>query len=145
MTIEKRIERLVKNWDFIPDSFKSYLRPAEYRKDIDGLKKEEHFVILLIDRQKPSVIASYDFDEERIGITRSGKIVYGFDSGCSCPTPWEDTYPDCYKVAKDWKEFVAPSLRGFEDGAFEAALVKIEEIEEAFAKEKFNQKIRNIR
>lgn len=22
----------------------------------------------------------------------------GFDSGCSCPSPWDDSYPDCYEV-----------------------------------------------
>lgn len=103
--IEQKLKKLVKNWDKIPDEFKSNLKPNNYSQQIGNLKMEEHFVILLLDRQKPSVAASYDFDEERIGITKTGKIVWGFDSGCSCPSPWDDSYPGCYEVSKDWKEF----------------------------------------
>ncbi|MCL5072314.1 MAG: hypothetical protein M1308_15695, partial [Actinobacteria bacterium] len=32
-------------------------------------------------------------------------FIWGFDSGCSCPIPWEDNYPACYSVNKEWKEF----------------------------------------
>jgi hypothetical protein len=32
----------------------------------------------------------YDFDESMFGITEDGKLIYGGDSGCSCPTPWDE-------------------------------------------------------
>lgn len=40
-------------------------------------------VIWLVDRQKPSVDQSYDFDQERFGLTREGEVIWGFHSGCS--------------------------------------------------------------
>lgn len=40
-------------------------------------------VLWFINRQKPSIEACYDFDEERFGITIDGNIIWGFDSGCS--------------------------------------------------------------
>jgi hypothetical protein len=97
---------IIKNWDRIPDKFKTYLKPQKWSNNIDGLKSDEHFVILLINRQKPSIECCYDFDEERIGVTRTGKIVWGFDSGCSCPIPWDDSYPDWANVSATWKEFI---------------------------------------
>ena len=56
----------------------------------------------------------WDFDEERLGINRFGEIIWGFDSGCSCPSPWDDSYPDCYDVEKTWKEFVIANQDGIE-------------------------------
>jgi hypothetical protein len=63
-----------------------------------------------MDRQRPSVEQSYDFDEERFGVTKQGNIIWGFDSGCSCPSPWskEDFGDDNYYV-KTWKEFIIES------------------------------------
>lgn len=108
---------------------------------IKGLSKEEHFVVLLVDRQKPSVCRDYDFDEERIGITKTGKVVWGFDSGCSCPTPWSDNYPECYKTDKNWKEFIvsvektSKELNGsFDAGWSEEAKAKVKEIKKEVAK-----------
>jgi hypothetical protein len=40
-------------------------------------------VYWLINRQRPSVEPSYDFDEERFGVTLCGEIIWGFHSGCS--------------------------------------------------------------
>ncbi len=106
--MKKEIAWVIKNWGIIPDRFKSSLKPDSYYGDkgaVPGLGIEEHVVIMLLDRQKPSVERCYNFDEERIGITKTGKIIWGFDSGCSCPSPWEDSYPNCYKVSKEWREF----------------------------------------
>lgn len=63
-----------------------------------SLEGQDHEVCWILDRQKPSVYPSYDFDEERLGVTKEGKVIVGFDSGCSCPSPWDDSYPDCYEV-----------------------------------------------
>lgn len=60
-------------------------------------------VVWILNRQKPSVCQSYDFDEERLGITDHGKIIYGFDSGCSCPVPWVDCRDSVY-TEKTWKQ-----------------------------------------
>lgn len=103
-TIEEGIKWIVRNWDSINDEEKTDLRPNRY-SSIDNLSTEEHIVILLVDRQKPSVERDYNFDEERIGVNRKGKVIWGFDSGCSCPSPWYDSFPKCYNVSKTWKEF----------------------------------------
>jgi len=63
---------------------------------------EERRVVWILDRQKPSVEPSYDFDEERLGITMDGKLIYGFDSGCSCPIAWSDCGDQVY-TEKTWK------------------------------------------
>lgn len=131
--IAKEIDWLVKNWDKIPDTFKTNLQNEGYRSHgalVPDVPLEEHIVILLLDRQKPSVAQSYDFDEERISITRSGKVVWGFDSGCSCPSPWDDRYPNCYTCTKTWKEF-SINLNDFDPGAVEECLEKIAEIRAA--------------
>lgn len=101
---EKDIEWIKNNWEKIPDNCKTNLIPDRYKGTIKDLPMDEHIVVLLLDRQKPSVVRSYDFDEERLAITRTGKIIWGFDSGCSCPTPWSDSYPNCYEFKKSWKQ-----------------------------------------
>ena len=126
--IEQAIDWIVENWNNIPDKYKTLIKPEEYQ-NISGLNLEEHFVILLVARQKPSIVPSYDFDEERIGITNTGKIVWGFDSGCSCPEPWLDSYPDCYEVSKSWKEFVV-NLKDFDSGIIEECLQTIQDIKQ---------------
>lgn len=92
--ITKEIAWLVKNWKNIPDTFKTKIQ--------DGKDSE---VILLLDRQKPSRERDYSFDEERISINEKGQVIWGFDSGCSCPIPWRDNAPDCYTCTATWKEF----------------------------------------
>lgn len=91
---KNEIESLIENISKIPEEF--FIRT-------DGNK---YRVIWFINRQKPSIEASYNFDQERFGITADGKIIWGFDSGCSCPSPWsqEDYGDDSYNL-KTWKEF----------------------------------------
>lgn len=101
----KELNWIVRNWDKIPNGFKTLLKPEGHKRDISNLSPDEHIVVLVLDRQKPSIEFNYDFDEERIGITQKGTIVWGFDSGCSCPIPWNDHYPNCYRISKTWKEF----------------------------------------
>jgi len=67
-------------------------------------------VYWLLDRQKPSVEPDYSFDEERLGIREDGEIIFGFDSGCSCPTPWED---EPYEV-KTFKQFMMEADKVFD-------------------------------
>ena len=112
VNIEDGVKWIVGSWDSVPDEYKTDLRPDKYSL-IENLSKEEHFVVLLVSRQKPSVQAYYDFDEERIGVTKKGQLIWGFDSGCSCPTPWQDSFPKCYNLSKTWKEFEI-NLKGIE-------------------------------
>lgn len=91
---KEQIEKLLSNLDKVPDEF--FVRT-------DGGKYE---VIWFMDRQRPSVESSYDFDMERFGITKDGKVIWGFDSGCSCPIPWSQSdYGDHNYFTKTWKEF----------------------------------------
>jgi hypothetical protein len=69
--LKTKIETLKKALRFIPDEF--FIRT-------DGGHYE---VLWFINRQKPSVSQSYDFDEERFGLTKDGRLIWGFDSGCS--------------------------------------------------------------
>lgn len=113
------VEWIVRNWEKIPDKFKTDIRPG--KAEVPELRTEGHIVVLLLDRQKPSVKSNYEFDEERIGVNRFGEVVWGFDSGCSCPTPWYDSYPDCYDVKKTWKEFTVDCCEVGFDSDFLAA------------------------
>lgn len=127
-----------KNWNVIPDKFKENLKPSRY-SNIDGLKEEGHIVVLIIDRQKPSVGSCYDFDEERIGINRFGQVIWGFDSGCSCPTPWDDSYPNCYNVEKNWKQFEV-NLDKFDRDLEKDATLKFEKIKKSLSELKQEHK-----
>jgi hypothetical protein len=128
VNIKKDIDWIVKNWDKIPDTFKTNLKCGD--RLISDVKMEEHIVILLLDRQKPSVERCWSFNEERISVTRTGKIIWGFDSGCSCPQPWHDTYPNCYSCSNSWKEFVLNAEK-FDHGAIDGCLKRIEEIKKS--------------
>ena len=88
---KEQIEKLIEERGYIPDEFWVKAEKADYS------------CLWFISGQKPSVEAFYDFDEERFGITKDGKIVWGYDSGCSCPSPWDDNF-DGYNV-KDEKQF----------------------------------------
>lgn len=126
--MEKIIKWIVKNWDKIPDEYKINLQNDGYRSngEIPGVKKEEHVVVMLLDRQKPSVSASWDFDMERISVTRTGRIIWGFDSGCSCPSPFDDSYPNCYSCGS-YKEFQI-SEKDFDPDWLAECTAKFEEI-----------------
>lgn len=76
--MKEKLEKLLLNIEKIP---------TEMWEQTDGGKYK---VIWLLNRQRPSVEQCYDFDEERLGITNDGRIIWGFDSGCSCPTPWSE-------------------------------------------------------
>lgn len=131
--MEAIVNWIVENWEKIPDNFKADIHGESYHRqssDIAGLKMEEHIVILLIDRQKPSVQRDYSFDEERIAITKMGKIIWGFDSGCSCPSPWHDNYPNCYCVSEGYKEFILEA-KGFDEDWLKECEEKFEEIKKA--------------
>ncbi len=100
---KNEIKKLIENRHKVPD---------EFWVKTDGGTYE---VIWFMDRQKPSVEQSYDFDEERFGITRDGQVIWGFDSGCSCPSPWSqsDFGDDSYQV-KEWREFSVPTEEAFD-------------------------------
>ena len=61
-------------------------------------------------------------------------MVWGFDSGCSCPVPWVDSYPECYEVTKSWKEFVV-DLKQFDEGTIEECEEVIQKIKEEVRKD----------
>jgi len=106
MEMRSMVRWIKRHWEEIPDKYKQNIKPDnEYSVNVKSLNADGHLVVLLVDRQKPSVYANYSFDEERFGVNRYGEIIWGFDSGCSCPCPWNDEYPGCYDVAKTWKEF----------------------------------------
>ncbi|HJX50982.1 MAG TPA: hypothetical protein VJ438_05975 [Candidatus Nanoarchaeia archaeon] len=133
MITETDISWIVENWDKISKEFKTSISQDKsnyYGKQQKpkGLDDDENEAIFLLSRQKPSIEQDYSFDEERIGITNKGKIIWGFDSGCSCPTPWEDNYPNCYNIEKTWKEFIVKDLKDFDGGYMEEMEKRLIEI-----------------
>lgn len=139
MITQTDIDWIVTNFLVIDSKFKTSLIVRDGWNNTDpikakpkGLSEDDNEAVFLLDRQKPSEEVSYDFHEERIGITSKGKIIWGFDSGCSCPTPWEDHYPGCYEVTeKTWKEFVVKDISGFDGGYMEEMEKRLQEIKEA--------------
>lgn len=136
--MEEVVKYIVENWDNIPEDFKQDIRPSKYdytKREyttsgvafVPGIPEEDHTVVMLLDRQKPSVPQDYDFDEERIGVAKSGAIIWGFDSGCSCPSPFDDSYPDCYNLDKTYKEFIL-TPKDFDPDWEEQCVSKLEEI-----------------
>lgn len=100
----KEIEELLANLDRIPDEFFVRTDGGKYR------------ALWIMSRQKPSVEANYTFDEERFGITNDGRVIWGFDSGCSCPSPWgSDSYGDDYST-REWKDFEVNPETAFDAG-----------------------------
>ena len=86
-------------------------------------------VLWLLDRQKPSVEACWDFDEERFGITKDGKIIWGFDSGCSCPSPWSAAdFGDASYNVREWKEFELGKFPEFDEKWKEEIIENIDKI-----------------
>lgn len=98
---KEQIEELIENRSKLPE--------RAWKKTDGGMYE----VIWFMDRQKPSVEIDYSFDEERFGLTSDGKIIWGFDSGCSCPLPWNDCGDGVYHV-KEWKEFQVSSQEAFD-------------------------------
>jgi hypothetical protein len=130
--LQTEIEWVVENFSRIPEKYKRNIMPRG-RENLQELNDDAHIVVLLLDRQKPSVQPNYDFDEERIGINKYGQVIWGFDSGCSCPISWVDHYPECYNISRSWKEFVV-NLKDFDRGAIAEMLNAIKEIKEEVSK-----------
>lgn len=102
--MEQNKIKLIEMVELIQSNF-----PAFHKDDTFVLDKKEYEVVWLMDRQKPSVGACYDFDEERMGIghvigTADYAFIVGTDSGCSCPSPWNDNFPECYSVCTTFQE-----------------------------------------
>lgn len=98
--LEKGIAKLVKNLNKIPDEFWTRAEPSEY------------LAIWFMSRQRPSVEQDYSFDEERFGITKEGSIIWGFSSGCSCPSPWSNDSGEY--TTSSYKEFDLGKDYGFD-------------------------------
>lgn len=112
--MKEKLQTLLENISKIPEQYWSITERQMYK------------VVWLLDRQKPSVAQCYDFDEERLGITSDGKIIWGFDSGCSCPSPWYDAGDENYKT-NTYKEFFI-SLPDFDTDWDKQSSNKIDEI-----------------
>ncbi|MDP1570799.1 MAG: hypothetical protein Q8L86_12445 [Vicinamibacterales bacterium] len=81
--IKEKLRRLIERRHLIPDEFW-----------VDGR--------LWVLDQEDGTAGAYEVSQERLGITRSGEIVWGFSSGCSCWSGWEN---GDYCPTKSYKEF----------------------------------------
>jgi hypothetical protein len=69
---------------------------------------EDHGLTVIGELDDPN--ACYSFDLLVVWQHDDGRILYGIDSGCSCPSPFEDVYSsdEFTEVTNDkWKEFEA--------------------------------------
>lgn len=133
MEMTKMVEWITENWDKIPNEYKTDIKPDRSVQTLNDVVREGHIVVLLLDRQKPSIEPDYSFDEERIGVNKFGQIIWGFDSGCSCPISWEDSYPACYSYSNTWKEFEI-NLKDFDKLWDQEMQNKFEEIKSSVVK-----------
>ena len=114
--MKEKIKKLLGNVGKIPEKF--------WEETDGGMYK----VIWLLDRQKPSVEANYSFDMERLGITNDGRIIWGFDSGCSCPSPFSSSdFGDTKYSTNTYKEFFI-KLPDFDRDWEKESEAKIDEI-----------------
>lgn len=113
--LREKLTRLVEQRGQIPDEFWVRTPADKFR------------AIWFVDRQKPSVEACYSFDEERFGLTIDGSLIWGFDSGCSCPSPWSaNDFGDAYDV-KEWREFEVDLNFGLDEGWIGESIQTIDE------------------
>ena len=70
---------------------------------------------------------SYQFD--LIGVrkrTSDGKVFWSTDSGCSCPSPWEDhTDADWQPLPETWDEFEKEAKEGLDPTEFLAQVKEL--------------------
>lgn len=85
---EKKLLKFIEKLDKIPEDF---FTKAENNEE----------VMWLLDREDGTA-GSYETSQERFGITKTGKILWGFSSGCSCWSGWDK---NDYEKPVTWKEF----------------------------------------
>lgn len=89
--IKTKLNKLIKNRTKVPDEFW-----------VDG-------AIWFHEAETSS--GGYDWSSERLGIKFDGNVVWAFDSGCSCNSPWESfDINSCESVSH--KEFVIENFLG---------------------------------
>ncbi len=69
LEIKQKLDLLVEKRNLVPDEF--WLDGAFWFHDSQGSSEQ------------------YSWGQERLGINKEGKIVWAFDSGCSCNSPWD--------------------------------------------------------
>lgn len=98
MKFEKQLEQLVSKLDVIPDDFWINAENGER-------------VIWFLDREDGTA-GDYEISQERLGLTITGKIIYGYSSGCSCWLGWESSD---YCPTMSYKEFIVSQIKTGEE------------------------------
>ena len=91
---EEKILKFIKNINKVPEDF--------FSRRIGREDLEARDTIWLMSRED-GTSGSYETSQERFGITKDGKIVWGFSSGCSCWDGWSSTD---VRDPVEWKEFI---------------------------------------
>jgi hypothetical protein len=87
--IKKGLNNFIKNVSLVPEDF--WIRS----------EKHSYFVVWLLNREDGTA-GSCQTSQERLGITKDGRVLWGFSSGCSC---WNGWSAGDYFEPVSWKEF----------------------------------------
>ena len=83
------IKTILDNIDKIPDEL--WVRRERVNQPLD----QKQFIILHEYNE-----GGYDWESERLELTKDGELRYAFDSGCSCNGPWENLSDKEYEYKK---------------------------------------------
>lgn len=103
---EEKIVRFIDNVAKIPEDF--------------WIQSEKGNEVVWLMSREDGTAGSYETSQERFGITKEGKVIWGFSSGCSC---WDGWNSDDLIDPVTWKEFIMLDTQkreednGGEDGA----------------------------
>lgn len=68
--------------------------------------ENDRIVFWLLDREDGTA-GSYETSQEKFGITLSGELIWGFSSGCSCWSGWNESD---YQKSISYKEFILKNI-----------------------------------
>lgn len=97
---EDKLLNFIKNINKVPEDFFTQRVGSSWRNDSD--EAEPRDTLWLLSREDGTA-GSYETSQERFGITKDGKIIWGFSSGCSC---WDGWSKEDIEEPVTWKEFI---------------------------------------
>lgn len=99
-SFENKLLKFIENIERVPEDF--FTRRAGRNWDDSEESQIKRDTIWLVSRDDGTA-GDYETSQERFGVTKDGKIIWGFSSGCSCWNGWEDSD---ISEPLSWKDFI---------------------------------------